>query len=85
MSAVADVSEKLMNFIQQESPGGGETLTVDTELLVDWFVDSLMILNIVEFVESEFGIRFQRSGINAATFKNVQTLTEYIQAQQADG
>jgi acyl carrier protein len=79
-----DIATKLRSFIETEFPIQGIELTDDTDLLEDWFVDSLGIVETVMFIEVTFGARIARKDINAANFRSIATLTDFLVQHLAD-
>ena len=58
----------------------GETvgLTHDTNLLEDWFLDSLSIIETVMFLETKLNVKMTRRDINAENFESINTLTKFV-------
>ncbi len=73
-----EIATRLRDFLQQEFPNQGRTLTDTTDLLADWFVDSLGIIETVLFLEKTFGIDIARADINGSNFRNVEVLSEFV-------
>lgn len=73
-----EIAESTRVFIETEFPSPGMALTIDTDLLKDWFVDSLGIIQAVLFVEKTFGVRVARSDINGTNFRSVATLADFV-------
>jgi len=57
------ISQDLMTFLREEFPGQGNELTEEMNLLDDWFLDSLSIVDVVMFLESHFDIAVDRKDI----------------------
>lgn len=74
----SEIASRIKTFIEREFPNPGMALTDSTDLLEDWFVDSFGIVNTTLFLENHFGIEIRRADINAATFRNIQTLSHYV-------
>ena len=72
------VEDKIKHYLATEFPNPGFELQEDTDLLNDWFVDSLGIINTLVFLESEFKVRIARGEINGENFRNVLTLSHLI-------
>ena len=73
-----EISNRLINFLQEEFPNQGLDLTESTDLLDDWFIDSLGIIETVLFLEKTFGVDIQRADINGSNFRNVASLSEFV-------
>jgi len=74
---------KLREFLESEFPNQGLSLSETTDLLNEWFVDSLGIIETVLFIEKAFGLDVSRADINGTTFKSIATLSDYISARLA--
>ena len=73
-----EISGTIKDYLETEYPVDGVALTGETDLLKEWFVDSIAIVNTVVFLETRFGIRIVRADINANTFRNLDALTDYV-------
>lgn len=78
-----EIATRILSFIETEFPNPGMALTVDTNLLEDWFVDSLGIVQAVLFVEQSFGVRVSRADINGENFHSIATLTDFVAGRLA--
>lgn len=76
-----EIVRKIREFIASEFPMPGLELTSDTDLLQEWFVDSLGIVETVMFLERQFGVQLQRADINGVNFRNVESLSELVHAR----
>lgn len=73
-----EIASALTTFLQQEFPNQGVTLTDSTDLLREWFVDSLGIIETVLFLEKTFGIDIARADINGSNFRDIAALSGFI-------
>lgn len=73
-----EISITIKEFFLEEFPNEGIDLEYETDLLNDWFVDSLGIINTVIFLEKKFSIAVSRADINAENFENINTLSTFI-------
>lgn len=73
-----EIKKKISVFLLEKIPNQGLELKDDTDLLNEWFLDSLGIINTIMFLEMEFSISVARSEINGDNFTNLNTLSEYI-------
>ena len=76
-----EITDRLKVFLQQEFPNQGVELTEATDLLGEWFVDSLGIIETVLFLEKTFGVEIRRADINGDSFRNLTTLSAFIDAR----
>lgn len=74
----AEIATRIRSYLQEEFPNEGTELTNSTDLLDEWFVDSLGITEMVLFLESGFGIDVTRADINGTNFKDIDSLTEFV-------
>ncbi len=74
----SEIAVTLRTFLQEEFPNQAVTLTDSTDLLKDWFVDSLGIIETVLFLEQTFGIDIARADINGSNFRNVAVLSDFV-------
>ncbi len=72
------ISEQILQFIASEFPQPGIELTDSTNLLEEWFVDSLGIVETVMFLERNFGIQVRRADISGINFESVRSLSELV-------
>jgi acyl carrier protein len=73
-----EIVHQIREFIASEFPMPGQELTSHTDLLEEWFVDSLGIVETVMFLERQFGVQLQRADINGVNFRNVEALSELV-------
>jgi acyl carrier protein len=75
---------QLKTFFEREFPNPGTELTETTNLLEEWFVDSLAIVNTTLFLEKNFGIEISRADINGTNFENISSLGELVAKRLAE-
>ena len=73
-----EIVENLKSFLQQEFPNQGVDLTESTDLLGEWFVDSLGIIETVLYLEKNFGVDVKRADINGDNFRNLANLSDFV-------
>ena len=78
MSERSDVQATIKHYLASEFPGQGYELTHDTNLLEDWFLDSLSIIETVMFLETKLNVKMTRRDINAENFESINTLTKFV-------
>lgn len=72
------IVEKLIQFFISEFPDHDSELTPDTDLLSEWLVDSLAIVNTTMFLENNFGLQLTRADISAQNFRSASALADFI-------
>ncbi len=73
-----EIVDDLKTFLQQEFPNQGVDLTESTDLLGEWFVDSMGIIETVLYLEKNFDIDIKRADINGDNFRNLATLSDFV-------
>ena len=76
-----DIATRVMRFLEEEFPNQGMELTESTDLLGEWFIDSLGIIETVLFLEQTFGVDIRRADITGDNFRNVATLSGFVAAR----
>ena len=71
----------ITEFLRTEFPNDDLELGAETDLIDGWLGDSLSIVEIVLFLESEFGIGIDRADINGDVFANVASLGRFVAAR----
>jgi acyl carrier protein len=59
-------------------PNQGVELSFSTDLLGEYFLDSIAVIEMVDYLESRFSIRLARADINGRTFKNIDALSRFV-------
>ncbi len=73
------VEARLMTYIQESALGESrQTVTEDSPLLDSGIVDSTGILELVSFIEKEFGVRIQDEEIVPEHFDTVRSIAAFI-------
>ena len=63
---------------------GSCRLDDDDDIFELGYVTSLFAMELVTFVESEFGVAVRNEDLEFANFCSVNALTEFVEARQAD-
>ncbi len=72
-----DTKERIFQFFVQQKKADG--LTYDTELLKSKYINSLFALQIVMFLEDEFGIKLGRKDISEKNFHTITAIAELVE------
>ncbi|MFK7777421.1 MAG: acyl carrier protein [Gimesia sp.] len=72
----SSIQHRLVEFLQ--SVTGQQNLTATTDLIDSGLLDSLTMMDLLVFVESEFQLRLDFQDITPEFFKNSSTITELI-------
>ncbi len=74
----SEIAARIRAFLEREFPNDAIELSESTDLLDEWFIDSLGITETVIFLESSFGIDVSRADINGSNFRNIASLSEFV-------
>lgn len=76
--------ERIRNFIENELryEGHSDNLTDETSLLESGVIDSLGIVKLVSFLESEFGIKVPDEEIVPRYFESIRALSTYVESKR---
>ena len=72
------IKKQIHTFLNDEFPNDAVELSDETDLLSEWFVDSLGIINMIMFLETEFNMSVSRPEINGDNFKSISTIANYV-------
>ncbi len=71
-----DTKERIFQFFVKQKKDAG--LDYDTELLKSKHINSMFALQIVLFVEKEFGIKLKRKEISEANFHSISAIAALV-------
>ncbi len=74
--------DKIAAFVEKMTAEGGTKITAETSLLDSGIIDSTGILEVVSFIESEFGIRVQDEEIVPEHFENVRFIAAFVESKK---
>ena len=77
----ASIQEQLVEFLNSVT---GQTITDSTELIDSGLLDSLTMMDLLVFVESDFEVRLDFQDIRPDLFKNPATISQLIAERQAE-
>lgn len=76
--------ERITGFIQRLSLNeGGAAIAAETSLLDSGLIDSTGIIEVVAFLESEFGIRVEDEEIVPENFETVRRIAALVESKRA--
>lgn len=78
-----NIESKLLEFISEELQVPGDVLTVDYELIANRVVDSLGLLQIVSFLESEYEIEVADEELVPDHFATVSSIVGLVESKIA--
>lgn len=77
----ASIQEQLVEFLNSVT---GQTITDSTELIDSGLLDSLTMMDLLVFVESDFEVRLDFQDIRPDLFKNPATISQLIAERQTE-
>jgi acyl carrier protein len=81
-----DITERIRSFILDHFPAARQRSLLDEDsLLESGVVDSLGVLEVVEFLESEFQITLSDDDLLAEHFETIASLADFVQARLNTG
>ena len=82
-AATDDTAELIHGFIKQRFPlASSKELTQDLSLLDSGVVDSLGVLDLVGFIEEQFGIAAQDEDLVPENFDSIDALTRFVEERR---
>ena len=79
--APGDVRDRIRSFVHTRFPLGAK-LEDDVSLLDAGVIDSLGILDVVGFLEQDFGIQVQDEELNPVHFDSVDALARFVESKR---
>lgn len=73
-----EISAKIRAFLESKLVGKAEAPDDQANLLEEWFVESLQLIETVMFLENEFGIEISRADITGTNFATVASMTDFV-------
>ena len=77
MNSADSIESMLVDYLQTDHLARGP-LDVDTDLIVSGWLDSLLVMDLVCFVESRFKIRMAPGDITPRNLRSVKCLARYV-------
>ena len=71
-----NTQERILKFFTEKKIEG---ITPDTDLFKGGYVDSLFAIEIVVFLEKEFGIKMKNKDISEKNFRTVENISETVE------
>lgn len=77
-----DIRQKVRQFIERKSPAVRQkTLTDHDSLLDNNIIDSMGFLELVGYVETEFGITVEEDELMTENFESILSITNFIHSK----
>ena len=75
---VDTVEEQVRAFLAANFPLGGEQPTADASLIDSGYIDSMGILELLEFVEHTYGLSVPDDDIRPENFDSISGIAQYV-------
>jgi len=83
MQSTQPISDAIRNFVISQFPLARKRGVTDSDLLLETGVlDSLGILDVVQFIETEFGLHIEDDELLPENFQSIQNLSEFVQKKR---
>jgi acyl carrier protein len=74
-----EIASEVEGFISEKVALEGEQITRDEDLLATDILDSMMIVELVSFLEAKFGIQVQDDDLLPENFKTVNEIVAFVE------
>lgn len=74
-----EIASEIEGFISEKVALEGEEITRDEDLLATDVLDSMMIVELVSFLEAKFGIQVQDDDLLPENFKTVNEIVAFVE------
>ncbi len=81
--ATNEIEETLLGWCLRRA-GHYAAITIDTDLLNEGLLDSLMVMDLVTSIEKRFGLAIDYADIAPQYFRSVRTLATFVASRKAD-
>ena len=75
---MADIEQPIMDFVAALDDTRTVPIAADTPLLEDGLLDSINLVQLIQFIEERFAISIPDSDLGAETFASVATISAYV-------
>ncbi len=75
---------RLLEFIENELGSGNQSIAADDDLLTSGLVDSMGVMRLATFVETEFKMAVLPEDITIENFQTAQSIVLYIEAAKSN-
>jgi acyl carrier protein len=78
-----DTQESIKRYLTREllSDHKNLNLSVDDNLLIGGFVDSLGIMQLISFIEQNFNMRVPPADVTIEHFRSIRVIAEYVESR----
>jgi acyl carrier protein len=79
-----EVAGRIRAHLLDAFPNGAVELTGSTDLLSDYFFDSIAVIEVVDYLEREFAIRIRRADVNGDTFRCIDAIARFVVGRMSE-
>lgn len=79
-----EIENKICTILKNYCQYNGDNISVDCDLRENYGVDSLILVELLVDIESEFGITFDSEMLSYEHFSTVASLADYIHEKVGD-
>ncbi|MCA9050516.1 MAG: acyl carrier protein [Planctomycetaceae bacterium] len=72
------MEQRLLTFISNEFSPDEQSLAADDDLLTSGLIDSLGVMRLVSFIESEFSVTVPPQDVTLENFATVSSIARYV-------
>ena len=81
---MTDIKQKIREHISEKYLNDGdEPIGDDTPLLTSGIIDSISALQLVDFLEKEFGIEFEAHEVDQENINSVDLIESFVQTKMS--
>ncbi len=77
------MEQQLKQYIESTILNHTQTVGVEDELLISGLLDSMSVMRVVSFIQSEFNISVPPEDITIEHFSSIETLSQYLQSRDS--
>ena len=74
------MEEKIFEFVRKIAEKKGDTITEETNLYEEGIIDSLEIISLLSFMQSELNITFSPEDLKFENFETVKSITDWVKS-----
>lgn len=77
----SQIEADILQFVQARAPQS--QLTIDTDLLDEGLLDSLLLVDLIFRLEERYGIQLGGDQVSPGNFRSVKSIADLVQKQDA--
>ena len=78
----AEIKEKVRAFIKNETVYSDDTITDESMIFNEGYLDSMGFVMLTTFIEEEFGIHIVDSDLVEENFESINAITDFVVNKQ---